>query len=82
MPWQGDGTRRSEVEGEHRRGGVVEGGMGNYLNSEVGMRPPAHRGHRGLRPGGKSECGMEKQMKEDRGQMTEEGIEQRSLCAI
>ncbi len=25
------------------------------MNSEVGMRPPAHRGHRGLRPGGKVE---------------------------
>ena len=25
------------------------------LNSEVGMRPPARRGYRGLRPGGKSE---------------------------
>ena len=29
MPWQRDGTRRSEVEGEHRRGGGVEGGIGN-----------------------------------------------------
>jgi hypothetical protein len=25
------------------------------LNSELGVRPPAHRGHRGLRPGGKVE---------------------------
>jgi hypothetical protein len=32
----------------------AEGGKGN---AEVGMRPPARRGHRGLRPGGNSECG-------------------------
>ena len=29
-------------------------------NSEVGMRPPARRGHMGLRPGGKAEWGSGK----------------------
>ena len=33
----------------------MEVGIGNGLNSEVGMRPPARRGHRGLRPGGNVE---------------------------
>jgi hypothetical protein len=27
------------------------------MKVEVGMRPPARRGHRGLRPGGKGELG-------------------------
>ena len=29
------------------------------------MGPPARRGHRGLRPGGKWECGMQKRMAKD-----------------
>jgi hypothetical protein len=32
------------------------------LNSEVGMRPPAHRG-RGLRPGGKSESNRDRRQR-------------------
>jgi hypothetical protein len=37
------------------RGQRAEGRGQRLLNSEVGMRPPARRGNRGLRPGGKSE---------------------------
>ena len=29
------------------------------LNSEFGLRPPAHRGHKGLRPGGNAELKKE-----------------------
>ena len=29
----------------------------HLTNAEVGMWPPARRGHRGLRPGGNVECG-------------------------
>jgi hypothetical protein len=32
--------------------------MGNEMNAEVGMRPPARRGQRGRRPGGNAEFGM------------------------
>ncbi len=46
------------------------------MNSEVGKRPPARRGHRGLRPGGKAENRGQRtevggQMTEDRSRRTE-----------
>jgi hypothetical protein len=34
--------------------------MGEVWKVALGMRPPARRGHRGLRPGGKSELGEER----------------------
>jgi len=42
--------RRQKTEDRKKN----EVGSGNFLNSEVGMRPPAHR-EIGLRPGGKVE---------------------------
>ena len=42
-------------------------------NAEVGMRPPARRGYRGLRPGGKAEKRKwEIGMADSRCQMTED----------
>jgi two-component system sensor histidine kinase/response regulator len=46
--WEG-GKQKSEV------------GM---RNGENGMRPPARKGHRGLRPGGNAECGMRNEGKD------------------
>jgi len=50
---------------------------GGRRNAEVGMRPPAHRGHRGLRPGGNAEKELKAQSSklkgEDRGQKTDDG---------
>ena len=40
--------RRTEVRGQKTAVGVD-------LNVDVGMRPPARRGYRGLRPGGNAE---------------------------
>ena len=59
---RGQGTEGSGQRTEDRglktgdRGQRTEDGGQRRLNSEFGMRPPARRGHRGLRPGGNAEC--------------------------
>jgi len=59
---RGQGTESRGQRTEDRglktgyRGQRTEDGGQRRLNSEFGMRPPAHRGHRGLRPGGNAEC--------------------------
>jgi hypothetical protein len=52
--------RRQRTEGrgqmtDDRRQGCLNSEWGSDWKVEVGMRPPARRSHRGLRPGGKVE---------------------------
>ena len=53
-----DGRKRTEGRGQRtddRRQGCLNSEWGSDWKVEVGMRPPARRSHRGLRPGGKVE---------------------------
>jgi hypothetical protein len=51
----GSGTRRRPIGRDYAAAKDAECGS---CNGEGGMRPPARRGHTGLRPGGKLEIGM------------------------
>jgi hypothetical protein len=54
--WEDEKVRRWEGEKVGRWEGQRSKESAERLwNSEGGMRPPARRGHRGLRPGGKAE---------------------------
>jgi len=67
--FQVSGVRRRMSDVNDQMSEAFEGGSGN--RKEFGSRPPARRGHRGLRPGGKSEWGMRNEGAEGMGQVTD-----------